>query len=112
MTYEDIRTLMPQEYERRQRDKYNYIYPQGEGYASMRQRVERGLRKAVFLSGGKGNIVMIGHQAINRMILSLFLYRRTEDVPYIYVPQDQYFHIVITPRKKLLELVSFADKIV
>jgi broad specificity phosphatase PhoE len=73
----------------------------------MRARVERGFRKALFLSGGQPGIVLIGHQAVNRMILSLFLYRRTEDVPYIYVPQDQCFHIVATHRKKLFELVGF-----
>lgn len=107
MRYEEIRAAMPEEFAARARDKYNYVYPQGEGYASMRRRVERGFRKALFLSGGLPGIVLIGHQAVNRMILSLFLYRRTEDVPYIYVPQDQCFHIVATHRKKLFELVEF-----
>jgi broad specificity phosphatase PhoE/predicted kinase len=106
MRYEEIKAEMPEEYAARARDKYNYVYPEGEGYATMRTRVERGFRKALFLSGGQPGIVLIGHQAVNRMILSLFLYRRTEDVPYIYVPQDQYFHIVATHRKKLFELVG------
>ena len=108
MSYQDIKRLMPEEYEMRTKDKYNYCYPHGEGYASMRQRVARGFRKALFLAGGQSNIVMIGHQAVNRMVLSLFLFRRTEDVPYIYVPQNQYFHIIATHKKKLFELVPFA----
>jgi broad specificity phosphatase PhoE/predicted kinase len=107
MTYEEIRRNLPREYDARGRDKYHYRYPRGEGYASMRERVERGFLKALFLSGGQPGIVLIGHQAVNRMILSLFLYRRTEDVPYIYVPQDQYFHIVATCRQKMMELVRF-----
>ena len=107
MRYEDIRADMPDEFAARARDKYNYVYPGGEGYATLRARVERGFRKALFLSGGQPGIVIIGHQAINRMILSLFLFRRTEDVPYIYVPQNQYFHIVATHQKKLFELVRF-----
>lgn len=107
MRYEDIRTNMPKEFDARSNDKYNYVYPGGEGYATMRERVERGLRKALFLSGGQPGIVIIGHQAVNRLILSLFLFRRTEDVPYIYVPQNQCFHIVATHRKKLFELVPF-----
>lgn len=107
MRYVDIRATMPEEFAARARDKYNYVYPEGEGYATMRERVERGFRKALFLSGGLPGIVVIGHQAVNRTILSLFLYRRTEDVPYIYVPQDQCFHIVATHRKKLFELVRF-----
>ena len=107
MRYSDIRADMPEEFAARSRDKYNYVYPGGEGYATMRARVERGFRKALFLSGGQPGIVIIGHQAVNRMVLSLFLYRRKRDVPYIYVPQDQCFHIVATHRKKLFELVRF-----
>jgi hypothetical protein len=38
------------------------------------------------------------------MILAHFLYRRIEDVPYIYVPQNQYYHIVSMQQKKLFEL--------
>ncbi len=109
MRYEDIQRTMPEEFAARAKDKYNYVYPGGEGYASMRARVERGFRKALFLSGGQPGIVLIGHQAINRTILSLFLFRRTEDVPYIYVPQNQYFHIVATHQKKLFELVRFQE---
>ena len=107
MRYDDIRREMPEEFAARAKDKYHYVYPEGEGYATMRERVERGFRKALFLSGGMPGIVLIGHQAINRMILSLFLFRRTEDVPYIYVPQDECFYIVATHRKKLFELVRF-----
>lgn len=109
MRYEDIRQEMPEEFYARAKDKYHYGYPGGEGYAAMRERVERGFRKALFLSGGLPGTVLVGHQAVNRMILSLFLFRRTRDVPYIYVPQDQYFHIVATHRKKLFELVRFTD---
>lgn len=108
MRYDDIRARMPDEFAARARDKYNYAYPEGESYALMRKRVERGFRKALFLSGGQPGIVLIGHQAVNRLILSLFLYRRTEDVPYIYVPQNQCFHIVMTHRTKLFDRIRYA----
>ena len=52
-------------------------------------------------------MMIIGHQAVNRMILSDFLFRRAEDVPYIFIPQDKYFHIVSTQTKKLFELKKF-----
>lgn len=107
MTYEEIRRKSPQEYSARQTDKYGYIYPGGEGYISMKERVDRGFRKALFISGATPGIAVIGHQAVNRMILSLFLFRRDDAVPYIYVPQNEYFHIVATHRKKLLELARF-----
>lgn len=107
MRYEDIRSQLPQEFDGRLVDKYNYVYPEGEGYVTMKERVDRGLKKAMYLSGNAEALMIVGHQAINRMILSHFLFRRTEDVPYIYIPQDQYFHIVSTQKKKLFELVRF-----
>ena len=110
MTYEEIRTQYPDEFAARSRDKYNYVYPEGEGYITMHERVNRGFRKALFLSGAAPGTLIIGHQAVNRVILSLFLYRRLADVPYIYVPQDKYYHIVATHQKKLFELVRFMGR--
>ncbi len=104
MTYEEIKARMPHVYYERLMDKYNYVYPQGEGYVSMRTRIDRGVKKALFLSGNADNIVIVGHRAVNRMILAHFLYRRIEDVPYIYVPQNQYYHIISMQQKKLFEL--------
>lgn len=111
MRYEDIKSQMPLEYVRRQGNKYDYVYPEGEGYITLKERVDRGLKKALYLSGNAEAVMIVGHQAINRMILSHFLFRRTEDVPYIYIPQDQYFHIVSTQKKKLFELVRFTGKV-
>ncbi len=69
--------------------------------------MRRGLRRALFLAGDSP-LMIIGHQAINRILLSLFLLQRSEDVPFIYIPQNQYYHISTTPRRKLFELVRFA----
>jgi hypothetical protein len=41
------------------------------------------------------------------MILSHFLYRRDDDVPYIYVPQDRFYHIIAMQDKKLFTLRSY-----
>ncbi len=107
MRYVDIRRAMPREFMKRAKDKYHYIYPGGEGYVTLKERVDHGLKKALFLSGNLPGVLIVGHQAVNRMILSLFLFRRTEDVPYIYIPQNQYFRIVSTQREKLFKLVRF-----
>ncbi len=107
MTYDRIAQDMPDVHSARTNDKYNYIYPGGEGYITLKERVERGVKKALYLSGNSEHIMIIGHQAVNRMILSHFLFRRTEDVPYIYIPQDRYFHIVSTQSRKVFELVKF-----
>jgi len=107
MSYEEIRRKMPDVYLARKENKYNYIYPEGEGYNSMKERVDRGIKKALYLSSNPQNIMIIGHRAVNRMILSHFLYRRKEDVPYIYVPQDKFYHIVATQDKKLFQLKKY-----
>lgn len=107
MRYADVRNGMPLEYAARAANKYGYVYPRGESYAMLKQRVARGLRRALFLAG-EGTLMIVGHQAINRTILSLFLFQRPADVPYTFIPQNQYYHITITQRKKLFEMIRFA----
>jgi broad specificity phosphatase PhoE/predicted kinase len=107
MSYEEIRNKMPEVYESRKKDKFNYVYPGGEGYQTMQERIDRGIKKALYLSGNAGNIMIVGHRAVNRMILANFLYRRREDVPYIYIPQDKFYHIVATQDKKLFQLKRY-----
>jgi broad specificity phosphatase PhoE len=107
MSYEEIREKMPHVDQERKKDKYNYIYPEGEGYVSMKERVDRGIKKALYLSTNSQNIMIVGHRAVNRMILSHFLYRRQEDVPFIYIPQDKFYHIAATQDKKLFQLKKY-----
>lgn len=107
MRYEDIHRERPEVATARSADKYGYAYPGGESYASLRTRVRRGLARALFLAEDNP-LLIVGHQAINRTVLSLFLNQRPEDVPYIYIPQNQYYHICATPRKKVFELIKFA----
>jgi len=107
MSYEEIRKIMPQVYFARRKDKYNYVYPEGEGYISMEERIDRGIKKTLFLSGPSDNIMIIGHRAANRMILSHFLYRRKEDVPYVYVPLDKFYYISATQNKKVFQLKKY-----
>ncbi len=106
MLYEDIREQMPEVMQQRHADKYGYAYPQGESYAMLLERVDKGLRRALFLAGDSP-LLIVGHQAVNRIILSLFLNKRTEDIPHMYIPQNQYYHISIMPRCKSFELVRF-----
>ncbi|MDR0239882.1 MAG: 6-phosphofructo-2-kinase/fructose-2,6-bisphosphatase [Deltaproteobacteria bacterium] len=107
MRYEDIHRDKPEVAKARAADKYAYVYPGGESYADLRERVRRGLARALFLAGDEP-LLIVGHQAINRTVLSLFLHQRNEDVPYIYIPQNQYYHLSVTPRKKIFELIKFA----
>jgi len=106
MTYEDIEQKMPHVFKKRGADKYNYIYPEGESYALMKLRIMEGIKKAFFLNRHANSIMIVGHQAVNRMILSYFLYRREDDVPYIYIPQDRFYHIASKQDKKIRYFVN------
>ncbi|MDA8163821.1 MAG: 6-phosphofructo-2-kinase/fructose-2,6-bisphosphatase, partial [Desulfobacteraceae bacterium] len=97
MSYQEIRERLPEVAEARNRNKYWYEYPGGEGYGSMEKRIHRGLKKVFYLNDYEYDIMIVGHRAVNRMILSDFLFRRKEDVPYIHMPQDRYYHLVIDP---------------
>ncbi|KUG24512.1 6-phosphofructo-2- kinase / fructose-2,6-bisphosphatase [hydrocarbon metagenome] len=107
MTYEEIERKLPQVFKKRGADKYHYVYPEGESYETMKSRITQGIKKSFFLNQQMENIMIVGHQAVNRMILSHFLYRRKDDVPYIYVPQDRFYHIASTHYKKLFELKRY-----
>lgn len=106
MLYTEIRDKMPEVTAGRNADKYGYAYPNGESYAILQERVRRGLRRSLFLAGDSP-ILIIGHQAINRVILSLLLRQRTEDVPFMYIPQNQFFHIQLSASKKLFERIPY-----
>jgi len=107
MSYEEIKKGMPEVYYARKMDKYNYTYPEGEGYASMEKRIERGIKKALYLSRPMDNIMIVGHRAANRMILSHFLFRRREDVPYIYIPQNKFYYLSATQNRKVFQLMPY-----
>ncbi|MBI4773890.1 MAG: histidine phosphatase family protein [Deltaproteobacteria bacterium] len=108
MSYAEIREKMPHVSATRKKDKYNYEYPEGEGYVSMEERIKRGVKKVLYLSSHSENIMIIGHRAVNRMILAHFVFKRKEDVPYIYVPQDKYYHMAINQNKKLFQLKKYS----
>ena len=109
MRYEEIRETMPEVTRGRNADKFNFCYPGGESYAMVMQRVLRGLRRALFLSAGAPTCI-VGHQAINRVVLSMFMRQRTEDIPYMFVPQNQYYRIECTPRVRLVKRIPYLAK--
>jgi len=110
MTYSEIREEMPEVAASRKKDKYDYVYPDGEGYVTMEKRIHRGLQKVFYLNNYDDNIMIVGHRAVNRMILSDFVFRPKDEVPYIYMPQNRYYHIQVDPHKKIFELKPYAPK--
>ncbi len=107
LSYREIERLHPEVARARASEKYTYVYPGGESYAMLHERVGKGLKKALYISGNAERIMLIGHRAVNRTVLSHFLYRPTRDVPYIYMPQDRYFHIISTQNLKHIEVKRY-----
>ena len=111
MRYTEIREKMPEVARGRNADKYHFAYPNGESYAMLNERVKNGLRRALFLAGSDSTILIIGHQAINRVLLSLFLRCREADIPYMFIPQSEYYHISVTLRRKVFERIPYSNEI-
>jgi broad specificity phosphatase PhoE/predicted kinase len=109
MTYQEINAQRPEVAKARKENKYGYVYPEGEGYVSMERRIHRGIQKVLYLNNYDDNIMIVGHQAVNRMILSYFVFRQQEEVPYIYMPQNRFYHIQIDPHKKTFELKPYQN---
>ena len=109
MLYSEISEKMPEVTRLRNADKFNYCYPNGESYAMLTDRVKRGLRRVLFLASDKP-LLIIGHQAINRVLISLFLRYRNDDVPYIFIPQSEYYFMSMSLRRKLFERIPYDRK--
>ena len=62
MTYEDIIKQMPDEYKRRDADKFRYRYPRGESYEDLVARLE----PVIMEMERQDSLLIVGHQAVIR----------------------------------------------
>lgn len=69
MSYEQIRTVMPDEYSARSRDKFHYRYPRGESYQDMIQRLDP---VVIELERTRKPVLVIAHQAVLRTLYAYF----------------------------------------
>ncbi|XP_069621413.1 6-phosphofructo-2-kinase/fructose-2,6-bisphosphatase 3 isoform X1 [Ranitomeya imitator] len=81
-TYEEIKEQFPEEYALRAQDKYHYRYPSGESYQDLVQRLE----PVIMELERQGNVLVICHQAIMRCLLSYFLDKSADEMPYLKCP--------------------------
>ena len=56
---------------------------------------------------GQRKILVIDDEPVFRETMVAFLRQRNEDVPFIYIPQNQYYHISLTPRRKVFERIPY-----
>ncbi|TVU17411.1 hypothetical protein EJB05_33447, partial [Eragrostis curvula] len=83
MTYEEIKKIMPEEYESRKKDKLRYRYPRGESYLDVIQRLEPVI---IELERQRAPVVVISHQAVLRALYAYFADRPLREVPDIEMP--------------------------
>jgi probable phosphoglycerate mutase len=67
VSFHDIASRFPKEYEARGKDLENWRPPGGESFGDCRKRVLPFLRR--MLADSQGNVLLVGHAGINRLIL-------------------------------------------
>eukprot|EP00794_Sanderia_malayensis_P006166 gene6166-6877_t len=82
MMYEEIQEMYPEDFARRDQDKYHYRYPRGESYEDLVTRLE----PVIMELERQQNILVICHQAVMRCLLAYFLDYDSDQLPYVNVP--------------------------
>ncbi|KAI1936912.1 Fructose-2,6-bisphosphatase [Ophidiomyces ophidiicola] len=92
LTYEEIQTRYPEDFEARDEDKYNYRYRGGESYRDVVIRLE----PIIMELERSENVIIVTHQAVLRCIYAYFLNMSQEQSPWMEVPLHTL--IKLTPR--------------
>lgn len=92
LTYAEIAEKYPEDFQRRDEDKYNYRYMGGESYKDVVTRLEPIIME---LERG-GDILIVTHQAVLRCVLAYFIGKRQVESPWMNVPLHTL--IKLTPR--------------
>ena len=83
MTYAEVESRLPGEFEARRRDKLEYRYPRGESYRDVIQRVDRVL---IELERYRTPVLVIAHRAVLRAMIGYFRQLPVEETPFVSVP--------------------------
>lgn len=87
--YDEIKQRYPEEYMKRERNKLEYRYPDGESYIDVKDRLSQVLMKIV---GCRDSVLIVGHivddwligakvQAVIRIIMAYFVDKPMESIP-------------------------------
>ena len=96
MTYEEIAQKYPEEYEKRQRDKLQYIYPGvgGEGYLQVISRLRDMVREIERITD---HVLIISHRSVCRVLMAYFMDLTREDIADLDVPLGILYRIEPKP---------------
>lgn len=82
LTYNEFHDRFPEEFRKRQNDKYHYRFLYGESYMDVVSRLEPVMMELE----RQQNVLVVCQQAISRCILAYFLNYDTDELPYIDFP--------------------------
>ncbi len=104
MTYDEIKSRYPEEYEARRRDKLQYRYPglAGESYLDVIHRLHPII---VEIERATHHILLIGHRVTTRILLSYFLNLNREQICDMDVPLERIY--CLEPRSYGTDLRQF-----
>ena len=83
-TFQEVQAQYPEEYEQRGQDIVNYRTPGGESFADLQKRVLPAFTAVVEKT--KGNLVIVAHAGVNRVILCHLMQRPLQEL--FSIPQD------------------------
>lgn len=83
LTYREIGAQFPAEAAARHKDKLSYRYPQGESYLDVIRRLEPAI---IEIERQTRDVLVIGHQAVNRALYGYFLEKPREEIPHLDMP--------------------------
>ncbi|NPV92493.1 MAG: alpha-ribazole phosphatase [Firmicutes bacterium] len=78
MPFDEVRRRFPAEFEQRGREIATYHLPGGESFQDCQDRVVAALED--ILAASKGNLIIVGHAGVNRVLLSYMLGMPTENI--------------------------------
>ena len=103
MTYSQIEKKYPNEFKKRQLNKYHYRYPNGESYHDINIRL-----KKIYdlIDNTENNILIVAHQAVLRVLISHYIKRNINQIPYLKVSLNTIYKITLNDNNYELEIIE------
>ena len=106
MAYEEIKSKYPDEYNKRKNDKFNYRYPSGESYYDLKNRVKHIID---IIQKEDNNVLIVCHNAVLRIIYSLFFDLEDKEIPHLDIPLHTLFKLTKVNNKFEIEKMKLTD---
>jgi broad specificity phosphatase PhoE/predicted kinase len=91
LTYSEIKATLPAEYAARKADKLSYRYPRGESYVDVIRRLDPVILE---IERRRTPLVVVGHQAVLRVLVGYFTDVPAERIPHLSVPLHTVIELV------------------